>query len=350
MKLTRRTFIGSMFAGGVALAADKIFDGGLADVSLPGIPRREEPLLPPGAESNMNFRKRCVGCQLCVAACPNKVLRPARGRDFPRPEMGFDKGWCRPECTKCSQVCPAGAIREIGPAEKPDIHIGCAEWHKEACLAQQKGVHCTVCERHCPEKAIVLVPLDPGNPGGVCVPVVDSARCTGCGACENLCPARPMPGMQVQAFEHHRHVRPMDEAEVVGEAIHLIEVHNVGCVLINDGVITATAKGNGVAPILALLDTHAKEFAGAVVVDKIVGRAAAAVAIKGGAVKVCALVASTGAKELLGKYGIALEAKELADNILNRAKTGGCPFDAAISEMDNPSAMVEALRTLVPGR
>jgi NAD-dependent dihydropyrimidine dehydrogenase PreA subunit len=57
---------------------------------------------------------------LCVAACPNGVLRPStKLSTFMQPEMGFEHGYCRPECTKCGEVCPAGAINPSHASRKP---------------------------------------------------------------------------------------------------------------------------------------------------------------------------------------------------------------------------------------
>lgn len=203
MKMTRRAFlVASAAAAAGAAGAEKTTDGGFAEVVPPGVPRRKHPVLPPGAGSDALFARRCVGCQLCVKACPNKVLRPSRGKNAPRPEMAFDKGWCRPECVKCGQVCPAGAIKRISPDEKKTVRAGHAEWNRSACIAAKETspVNCTVCARHCPQKAITLVPVDRDNPSGPKIPVVDDAKCTGCGACEHLCPARPKPAMVVQGY------------------------------------------------------------------------------------------------------------------------------------------------------
>ena len=209
MELTRRTFIAAAAAAGAAAAAEKTTDGGFAEVSRPGSPRREHPVLPPGAGSDRAFAARCVGCQLCVKACPNKVLRPSKGANRPRPEMGFERGWCRPECVKCGEVCPAGAIRRLKREEKKLVHAGHAVWNRDACIAARDGVRCTVCKRKCPYGAITLVPLDPDDPSGPQVPVVDDVKCVGCGACEHLCPARPMPGMAVQGYVKQTETSPM---------------------------------------------------------------------------------------------------------------------------------------------
>ena len=36
------------------------------------------------------------------------------------------------------------------------------------------------------------------------IPVVNTERCIGCGACENLCPARPFSDIYVEGHEMHR--------------------------------------------------------------------------------------------------------------------------------------------------
>ena len=210
--VTRRSFLVGTAAAGAALAAEaadeKIFDGGFADVSDPGIDVRNASLKPAGSHAIKNFQAKCVGCQLCVKACPNKVLRPSvRLKDFGQPEMAFDKGYCTVDCTKCAEVCPAGAIEAIPSFMKENIHIGEAVWHKERCLASAEGVRCTACFRHCPVNAIALVE----GPNGVQIPVVDADKCIGCGACEHVCPARPLPALTVKAYERHREIWPTQQ-------------------------------------------------------------------------------------------------------------------------------------------
>jgi formate hydrogenlyase subunit 6/NADH:ubiquinone oxidoreductase subunit I len=207
--VTRRSLLVGTAAASAALAAEaaeeKIFDGGFADVSDPGIDVRNASLKPAGSHSIKNFQTKCVGCQLCVKACPNKVLRPSvRLKDFGQPEMAFDKGYCTIDCTKCSEVCPAGAIEAIPSFMKENINIGEAVWHKDRCLASTEGVSCTACFRHCPVNAIALVE----GPDGVRIPVVDADKCIGCGACEHVCPARPLPALTVKAYERHREIWP----------------------------------------------------------------------------------------------------------------------------------------------
>lgn len=49
-----------------------------------------------------------------------------------------------------------------------------------------------------------MVASDTDNPDSVKIPVVDSEKCIGCGACENLCPARPFSAIYVEGHEVHR--------------------------------------------------------------------------------------------------------------------------------------------------
>ncbi|MDR3329228.1 MAG: 4Fe-4S binding protein [Prevotellaceae bacterium] len=192
--------------GGVASAAERVGDGGLALIGAKRAPRRTVPVVPPGALDARRFAQRCTACQLCVSACPNQVLRPSAALTrFMQPELSFERGWCRPECTRCSEVCPSGAIDRITPADKSATQIGHAVWVKERCVALHDGVTCTSCERHCPTGAIQLVRLgaDPKSPK---TPVIDIERCVGCGACEHLCPARPLSAIYVEGHERHKTV------------------------------------------------------------------------------------------------------------------------------------------------
>ena len=123
-----------------------------------------------------------------------------------QPESSYERGYCRPECTKCSEVCPAGAIVKIDLPEKSSTQIGHAVWIKANCVVLTDDVDCGNCARHCPAGAIMMVASDPSNPDSRKIPVVNEERCIGCGACENLCPARPFSAIYVEGHEIHKTV------------------------------------------------------------------------------------------------------------------------------------------------
>lgn len=204
----RRDFltVAGLTAATVAVKAHgKTVDGGLAEITDKKIPERKTKIVPPGALSIRNLETHCTACQLCVSACPNGVLRPSTSLDsLMQPESSYEKGYCRPECTKCGDVCPAGAIRPIDVAEKSSIQIGHAVWVKKNCIPLTEGVNCGNCARHCPTGAIMMIPSVPGNESSVKIPAVNIEKCIGCGACENLCPARPFSAIYVEGHENHR--------------------------------------------------------------------------------------------------------------------------------------------------
>ena len=204
----RRSFLtgmGLVLVSSAVKAQEKKVDGGLAVILDKKVPTRTTPLVPPGAKGIRNMRTRCTGCQLCVSVCPNQVLRPSTKLEtLMQPEMSYERGYCRPECTKCSEVCPAGAILKLTPADKSATQIGHAVWVEKNCVPLRDKVECGNCARHCPTGAITMVPSDADDADSLKIPVVNVERCIGCGACENLCPARPFSAIYVEGHEQHR--------------------------------------------------------------------------------------------------------------------------------------------------
>ena len=208
-KGSRRSFLlSSALLATAAMAQDKKkVDGGLAEIQDKVAPSRQTPLTPPGSLSAQNMAMRCTGCQLCISECPNQVLRPSDDlMHLMQPVMSYERGYCRPECNRCSQVCPAGAIQPIQKEVKASMQIGHAVWIKKNCIPLTDGVECGNCARHCPVGAIEMVPSDPDDEESAYVPAVNEARCIGCGACENLCPARPFSAIYVEGHEVHKEV------------------------------------------------------------------------------------------------------------------------------------------------
>lgn len=182
-------------------------DGGFAPIKERKEPNRLASLVPPGALSIGNLAQHCTGCQLCVSVCENHVLRPSTDlMKLMQPEMAFDRGYCRPECVKCSEVCPTGAIKPITKEDKSAIQIGHAVWVKDLCIVNTDGMSCGNCERHCPTKSIQMVAKDPADPKSLKIPVINTETCIGCGACEYLCPSRPYSAIYVEGHEMHRSI------------------------------------------------------------------------------------------------------------------------------------------------
>jgi ferredoxin-type protein NapF len=135
------------------------------------------PLRPPWALAEQQFSARCSGCGDCLRACPSGILVSGEGRF---PTVDFSRGECT-FCGDCVAACIPGALRHTE---------GQAPWSLrarigEACLAE-RGVECRICGEVCGASAIRFRP----RVGGVALPQLDEAACTGCGACLAPCPSQ----------------------------------------------------------------------------------------------------------------------------------------------------------------
>jgi len=78
----------------------------------------------------------------------------------------------------------AGAITLFSPESKSQLFMGTARIHLENCLLL-KNKECVRCKESCKYEAIKFV--EEGNILNV-LPVADSPKCVGCGACAVVCP------------------------------------------------------------------------------------------------------------------------------------------------------------------
>ncbi|SMO60480.1 Polyferredoxin [Saccharicrinis carchari] len=150
---------------------------------------REHPVTPPGSKSLERFNNLCTACGLCVSACPTHVLQPALTEygliGFMQPHMDYaHAGFCNFDCTRCSDICPTGAIMPLPIEEKKLTQLGKAVFVKRNCVVHRDGTDCGACSEHCPTKAVVMVPYR----NGLVIPEVNQDLCIGCGACEYPCP------------------------------------------------------------------------------------------------------------------------------------------------------------------
>ena len=207
---SRRNFIITgiaLAAASAAKASDKVTDGGLAKIIDKEKPQRKTRIVPPGAVSLSHLQRHCTGCQLCISSCPNDVLRPSTELStFMQPVVGYEKGYCRPECVRCSDACPVGAFHKITVEEKSAIQIGRAVVNLGTCVATSRGQKCGNCADKCPTGAIKMVARDSNNENSHYMPVVNESKCIGCGACEYYCPVRPISAIYVNGNEKHRNI------------------------------------------------------------------------------------------------------------------------------------------------
>jgi NAD-dependent dihydropyrimidine dehydrogenase PreA subunit/polyferredoxin len=199
--LSRRQWIG--VAAGLPLAS--VPDAAGSELTQ----HHKAAVLPPGARSLARFQATCTACQLCVAHCPEQVLRPALTQHglagFFQPYQDFDVAFCSYNCANCSQVCPTGAIQPISVEERRAVRTGTVRLILDRCVVKSKGTSCGACSEHCPTQAVHMIPWE----NGLTLPHIRPESCIGCGGCEFICPVRPAKAIIVDGLRVH------ERAEVV---------------------------------------------------------------------------------------------------------------------------------------
>lgn len=134
----------------------------------------------------------------------------------------------------------------------------------------------------------------------------------------------------------------MTEAEQAVAALR----NGFTCVLMRGGRLH-TSKATGIRPLLDWLAEDPACFEGAFVADKILGKAAALLLLRGGldrsAGGVYGEVLSDGAARILEQYGIPYTCGSRVPYIINRRGDGVCPMERQVRDIDDPAAAHAAL-------
>ena len=138
-----------------------------------------------------------------------------------------------------------------------------------------------------------------------------------------------------------------DSYEPVAEASAMIREGKAECVLIREGKIVYVERGRGVSPLLNVYDQHKDEMKGGVVVDKVIGRAAACIAICAKVTHVHGEVMSEDAVEFLKENGITASSTLLVPRILNRKRDGLCPLEKSVEGITDPEKALVSLRAKI---
>jgi ferredoxin-type protein NapF len=176
--------------------------------------RIEYPVTPPGSVSQHHFTRACTACHLCVSACPTGVLQPSLFEyglaGMMQPFMDYDVDFCNYECTRCSEICPNGAILPLTAEEKLTTQIGVVRFEKHNCIVHTDGTACGSCSEHCPTQAVKMVPYI----GELTIPEIIPDICIGCGACEYACPVTPYKAIVVDGHLEHAIAQKPEETEL----------------------------------------------------------------------------------------------------------------------------------------
>ena len=136
-------------------------------------------------------------------------------------------------------------------------------------------------------------------------------------------------------------------AEAIEKAKKMIREDICSFVVIKDGRIVYRDKGNGVKPIMKLLDTNRELLKDAVIVDKLIGKAAALLLCLGEVSQIYAITMSEAGRAYLEQVGIMAECEKCIGMIKNRKKDGICPLERAVGDIDDPQVAYVRLKETI---
>lgn len=105
-----------------------------------------------------------------------------------------------------------------------------------------------------------------------------------------------------------------------------------------------TYDTKGIATLLQIVNDDSGLLRGATVVDKVVGKAAAALLILGGTKELHALLISRGALDLLATTDVKVSYGRQTDHIMNSAQTDWCPMEKACRDCKTAEECLTAIR------
>ena len=149
-----------------------------------------------------------------------------------------------------------------------------------------------------------------------------------------------VPGIIIQVLHLKGAVTLTDILESAKEQLHN---NNFSIVIVGENDVYTSTK-HGVAPLLEILDGGDDVIKNSFVADKVVGKAAALLMVKGGVKEVYADIISSHALDVFEKYKIKTYYGNLVEYIINRDKTGMCPMEKAVLEVDEPNTAYDVLK------
>ncbi|MGN0033772.1 MAG: DUF1893 domain-containing protein [Candidatus Limimorpha sp.] len=102
----------------------------------------------------------------------------------------------------------------------------------------------------------------------------------------------------------------------------------------NDRLFTSSDKG--VKPLLSLLLSQPEMLLDATLADKVIGKAAALLMVKGGVKEVFGSVVSAPAMLVFQRYNVVCHHDTLVERIYNRTGDGLCPMESLCLNVDDP--------------
>ncbi len=156
----------------------------------------------------------------------------------------------------------------------------------------------------------------------------------------------PMESKLLNAKTAEECVTILRGGQAIGrQMLNMLNEQGLSLLVYSHGTLT-THDNRGVQDLVQLISDHPERLEGAIVADKVIGKAAAALMATGGVKEVHTNVICKAGKELLEGNGILVFATEEVPQILNRDRTTQCPIDSRLNGVESIEECVEILRTM----
>jgi hypothetical protein len=128
--------------------------------------------------------------------------------------------------------------------------------------------------------------------------------------------------------------------ENLQKARELLEQENHTFVMVKGNTVH-TSQLNGIKPMYDAVTKFSQQAKGSSVADKVIGKAAALLAVYGGVKSIYAELTTPGAISVCKKYNIPISFKQQVEAIQNREKTGLCPMEQLARQTDIPEELLQ---------
>jgi len=135
--------------------------------------------------------------------------------------------------------------------------------------------------------------------------------------------------------------------EDMNSAREILTKNDWSIVVVKDGDVLIKKRGDGVRPILEVIEELKDEIQGSIVGDRILGKASALLCRFSKVKGVYSPQATKTAIAVLLVAGIPSQIEEMIPYIKNRGGSDVCPFEKMLSDIDSPEEAYELLKEKV---
>jgi hypothetical protein len=122
------------------------------------------------------------------------------------------------------------------------------------------------------------------------------------------------------------------------------------CVVVRDNEIIYTSYDKGVKPLFQSLIKDQDSLREGYLADKVIGKAAALLALNGGIKAIYTEIISQSGLELLKNKGMEVQYDRLVPYIKNREGSDKCPMEKLVECIDEPEQGFEAIKGFIAER